>query len=435
MSQDHGRAREMTRFGERAPQQREKSWLANLLTFDWDEAFSYDTYKIVTIRDHRLGLIYWSTILLIIFYIMIYCFGIDRRHQETDPGLGTVMTNFKGKAYKKGDKSVVFDEADLRHPEIEPSGAFIMTKRVVLNQKFGGSCVDYDNLEACPCSGGSVCNGEYCESHGWCPSLGDANARDPPSSAQVTEVEGLEDTILQIHAGIAFPFAGNYFFVASPGPGQPDLTNITLGDLLSHAKPPLKVSDLADTGAIIGVTFLWSCELTTFRNLMGDLGDVPTGLGEAQESCPYHLEVSRLDGGQGFSQKTSKKEGGVRDVRDAVYTMGLRIIVESSGVGLRVSLVLIVIQMGSMFSLLKMAQMLTDWLMARCFPDRQQAYYKAKIEDTNDYSDLKDRIPQVNEQREKFKTSIHSRASSSQALGLGAGGRAGSGTAVLQRRR
>jgi len=397
---------------------------------DLDDVFSYDTYKIVTIRDARLGLIYWSCITIIVLYIMIKAFGIDRRHQEADPGLGTVMMAFKGKAYAKGDTNRVFDAADLRYPVIEPSGAFITTKRIIMPNQKQGSCVNWDQPQECPCSDGGVCNGDHCETQGWCPSLGDGNVDKPPKDAKVDEMEGLEDATLSIHAGIAFPFAGNYFFVASPKPGQPNLKNITIQELLSYARPPLKLSDLTHTGALIGVNLMWSCELTTFRNLMGDLGDVPTGLGEEQQVCPFYLSVSRLDGGQGFVQKRSRRKG---DKRDAIYSIGLRIIVESSGVGQRVSLVLIVIQMGSMFSLLKMAQIFTDFLMARCFPDRERnAYKKCKVEDTDDYSDLKDRIPEVVKQRNQYRPASDAPA---QMLGLGAGGRAGSGTAVLRGRR
>jgi len=48
------------------------------------------------------------------------------KHQTQEPGIGTIITKFFGKAYNQ-DK-LAFDHADLRFPEIEPYGAFIMTK-------------------------------------------------------------------------------------------------------------------------------------------------------------------------------------------------------------------------------------------------------------------------------------------------------------------
>mmetsp|Transcript_33628 Transcript_33628/g.85175 ORF Transcript_33628/g.85175 Transcript_33628/m.85175 type:complete len:441 (-) Transcript_33628:7-1329(-) len=415
--------------------QRQSSW-----QWDLDELCSYPTFKVVRIRDKFLGAIYWGTVTVIVMYIVVVAFHIDQRHQASDPGVGTVLTKFKGKAYAKGNTSKVFDEADLRFPVIEPAGVFIMTKRVVVKNQTLGTCVDYDSPQACPCDN-ATCSGDYCEVKGWCPSLGEANADEPPDEAEVDEMEGLEGTILEINAGISFPYAGNYLFVASGFEGTPNIyRNITLGALLSQADPPMKVQDLVQKGALIGVSFYWDCDLTSLRTLMGDTSPVIMGLGENTETCPYYVAVSRLDGGQGFAQKRARRytSGGTQS-RDAIYMTGLRILVDSSGVGRRVSLVLIVIQLGSMFSLLRMAASFADFVMlSMTSEERQVAYKRCKVQETEDYSDLQDRIDQVRLQKHDFATSSSPSATGAGTqvtLGLGgAGGRGGSGTAGLRGR-
>lgn len=344
------------------------------------------------------------------------------------------MTRFHGKGHAEGNTSKVFDEADLPSPVIEPTGVFIMTRRVVMrNQKFG-SCVDWDNPEACPCVDGSVCNGEYCESQGWCPSLGDNNAQDPPKGAEVDDIAGLEDAVLSIQAGIFWPFSGNYLYVAQEQhSSRVKLKNITLAELLGLAEPPMTLKEISKKGALIGVHLLWRCELTTWRNMMGDHRELYAGVGDGALQCPYHLVVNRLDGGQGFARKrAAKKREGGEESRDSIYTSGLRIVVQSSGVGNRTSMVLLMVQLGCMFSLLKLAGVITDWWMLnKWLPTwlvgdkvRRDAYMKCKVEWTEDKSDLSDRIDQVHKERRDFGSPSASRRA---GLGLGQGGRGGSG--------
>lgn len=403
---------------------------------DVDQVFAYETFITVRVRDWKLGIIYWTSISVIVLYILMGCFAIDRRHQEADPGVGTVLTKVFGKAHLKGDTSIVYDSIDIRNPVIEPAGAFIMTKRITVAQKFG-SCVDWDNPLPCPCKDGGVCNGDHCESQGWCPSIGNGNADKPPPEAKVEELEGLEDMIISIHAAIAFPYAGNYFYVATPGPKQPDLKKISLGGLLAEAG--MKVTDVTQTGALIGVNLLWTCELS-FLSLW--TGDVPTGLGEQKLYCPYHFSVVRLDGGGGFTQKRSRRKG---DTREAFYNTGIRIIVESTGRGNRLSLVLVAIQVGSMFSLLKCATSLTDSIMVNkriMGKKKADSCLDCKVENTEDYTDLKDRLDEVRKLKQNYRNKggssrmVQRRGGGGQggdlSLSLGAGGRGGSGTAVLR---
>mmetsp|Transcript_62388 Transcript_62388/g.163758 ORF Transcript_62388/g.163758 Transcript_62388/m.163758 type:complete len:423 (+) Transcript_62388:119-1387(+) len=406
--------------GDEAPQPKDK--------FDWDNFCAYKTFKIVKIRDMKLGIAYWGTVTAVVMITVIFMFHLDGRHTRQDPGIGTVLIRVRAKAHAKGDPSKVYDEADLRFPVIEPQGAFLMTKRVVLKDQARGNCVNWDSPKNCPCDKDEVCNGEYCEQAGWCPSLGDANVDKDPPGAVVEEIAGLENAVISIGSGIAFPYMGNYFYVNGEMPGSTNrLKKITLKDLLALASPPLSVEDILQRGAVIGVSVLWECQISMFNPPAQSAAG-----GEHTCGNDPNVVVKRLDSGQGFVQKRAqyKKVGGAEQ-REAIYMFGIRILVDSAGIGRTVSLDLVFIQLGAMFSLLKTVAMFADWLMMSgpCYAEaRRDAYFKCKVEETEDYSDLKDRIPLVKQARQL------NRETGGQSFGLGAGGRGGMGSSILRGR-
>merc|ERR1719160_1124279 len=96
---------------------------------DWDKVCAYKTFKVVRIKDRYLGILYWSIVTLVILYIIIFALGINGKHQYQEPGIGTAITRFAGKGFADGK---VYDSADLQFPEVEPFGAFIMTKKITV---------------------------------------------------------------------------------------------------------------------------------------------------------------------------------------------------------------------------------------------------------------------------------------------------------------
>jgi hypothetical protein len=51
---------------------------------DADDLFAYDTVKEVKVLDRRLGIVFYSVLLLILFYIVIYVFMIKRAYQDLE---------------------------------------------------------------------------------------------------------------------------------------------------------------------------------------------------------------------------------------------------------------------------------------------------------------------------------------------------------------
>lgn len=391
---------------------------------DWDRVCAYKTFKVVRIRDRQLGFCYWGIVTCVILYVVVFGFSIGGKHQQQEPGVGTVLTKVFGKAYSgvEGGNIKVFDPSDLRFPVIEPSGAFLLTRKVSITQKMG-KCVDWDQPKACPCDEGETCNGDYCEVQTWCPSLGDKNAHKPPAEAVVDEMQGLENIVLKIMSGIAFPGIGNQFFVTGGSPGASNqFKNITLKSLLSLAEPPQKLDKkMLEHGALIGVSFFWNCDVS---------GD-----------CEPTVVIKRLDSGQGFVQKRARHSRvGGEETREALYLNGMRILVDSSGIGRKASLVLAIIQVGSAIALIRVAAIVADNLMLYSFHYtklRREAYYKCKVRETSDYSDLQDRINLIHDTKAREaigRPKGGASAGAHVALGLGAGGRGGLATAIVRGR-
>lgn len=395
---------------------------------DWDNIFAYSTDKVVRIYDFKLGILYWSIVTIIILYMLIVVFNIEARQMVELPGYGTTIARFRGKALANGK---IYDEADLRFPVIEPTGAFIMTKRIVVSQK-RGRCVDMDFPSPCPCRSGDRCVDGFCETSGWCPSLGEANAHAPPAGAKVERFEGLAAGLFQIMSSIYYPHFSEELFIQGEAPGASNLyRNITVDTLVDQAEPKIKLADVFEKGALLTVSTQWTCNVR-------------------DEFCDPIVQVKSLDGGAGFSQKRAihfKKDG--EETRDAIYMYGLRILIDSAGSGKRTSMTLIVIQIGSGIALLRTASMIADSVMLYMYgPDRRKAYYKCKVQETKDYSDLQDRVNLIREHNEAKATLMGTpktgtssglvarggAAGSRVPLGLGPGARGGSARVLTRGR-
>mmetsp|Transcript_66042 Transcript_66042/g.123181 ORF Transcript_66042/g.123181 Transcript_66042/m.123181 type:complete len:410 (-) Transcript_66042:41-1270(-) len=351
-----------------------------------DVLCAYRSTKVVRIRDRYLGFVYWGIVFLVLMYIIIFAFLIEGKHQLREPGFGTTITKLSGKAFVDGR---AMDITDLRHPTADPSGAFVMTKRVTMPNQTQGLCVNWDDPRTCPCEGSETCVDNFCQTQSWCPSIGMHNADPPPQGAIVEKVEGLKYIKLFVHAGISFA-SRDHFFVygnsedSSYQEEQTQFSNITIEEVLAECDPPLQVEDLLDTGALIGISFLWSCNVLS--------------------PCEPSIVVKRLDSGQGYVKQRAHRHRGSDGIeqRDAVYMYGIRFLVDSTGIGRRASLVLIVIQIGSALALLSTASMTADYMMTSKLygKDRRAAYYKCKVKETRDFSDLKDRLNLVEDARE-----------------------------------
>lgn len=403
---DEGEEEERPRAARQALTHRPTPWEQR---FDLDRIFAYQTQKMVRVKDSRLGLMNLLIKALVVLYVLVVVFGLEGKHSQKDRGVGTTVVKFNCRLISD---EKVYDNADLRFPAIEPGGIFIATKKITQMAQEVDHCEDMDSPpRPCPCEDGETCGPDnHCLQAGWCPSLGDRNADDPPDGSRVERIKGLEESSLQILSGISFPNIGNKFYRTGGSKGAVNpFEDIKLKELFKMIDPPLKLEDVIDTGAVILVSLNWMCNV--------------------REECEPEVTVAREDGGRGFVQKRARhrRVQGTR-FRDAYYIYGVRILVDSIGMGHHMSLVMIIMQVGSGLALLRTASFITDSLMLSNVykdPVRRRAYYACKVTETQDYSDLQDRINLIENHREEV--SQHQAATT--LLGKSTSGASGTGIA------
>jgi len=349
----------------------------HLWGLDLDELCAYKTMKAVRMRDTRLGLLYWSSVLVVLLYVILYALGVNKMHQYHDVGVGAVITSLKGKAAFNGK---AYDQADLAFHPADSHGTFLPTRILTARGQKVDQCIDY--TQPCNCKDGPDCavgtGGHFCKRLAWCPSLGNGNAGTsppPPSSTEVVTLQGLGKIELDIVSGISFPGIGSDFFVAGASKGSSNaFKNETIESLLKRVQPPMKLEDVVSRGALIGVSFLWNCDVV--------------------EDCEPAVAVRRLDK-IGFSEQRSQQYAGKDGtlLRSTIVAFGIRILVDSSGTGRRTSPTLLLMQLGSGLALLQLAAWFTDFAMLHLFSRvRRHRYVEFKITETRDYSDLRDRL-------------------------------------------
>jgi len=379
---------------------------------DWDLICAYKTFKIVRIKDRYLGMLYWFIVTLVVLYIVIFALGIEGKHQMQNSGLGTVIAKYHGKAFDQDGRA--YDQADLRFPEVEASGLFIMTKSVIQKKQKIDECVDFDfscetEAVACEQAGGKCVDG-FCKHRAWCPSLGVGNAEESTTTSRV-RVQEIGDTVVELMTAITFPEFGNAMFVTGQSEGASNpFRSLTVKEIVDKIDPPERLSDLVEHGALLGLSFLWDCDVSL-------------------PNCEPTVVVKRLDEGKGSSQRRARRyRMNGEDHRDSHLIYGLRFLVDSSGIGGRWSFVLAVIQLGSALALMRTASILADFIMLKCYPKKKaEMYYKCKVIETKDYSDLQDRLNLIQERAPEVANLL-----SKDKFGLGPGGRGGMASVVLR---
>lgn len=403
-----------------APQQK------HLLGTNLDELCAYKTMKVVRMRDTRLGVLYWISVLFVLLYVILYALGVNRMHQYHDTGIGVALTTLKGKAIFQ---SKAYDAADLAFHPADSHGTFLATRILTVRGQKVDQCLDY--TQPCDCKDGPDCSvgtgGHFCKRLAWCPSLGNGNAGTsppPPPSAEVINLEGLGRVELDIVSGISFPGIGSHFFVAGGSTGSSNpFKNETVETLLKRVQPPIMLADIASQGALIGVSFLWNCDV--------------------MEDCEPAVAVRRLDK-SGFSEQNSRQYSGKDGVllRDTIVTYGIRILVDASGTGRMTSPTLLMVQLGSGLALLQLAAWFADFAMLHFFSQaRRHRYIEFKILETRDYSDLRDRLDLLhqdegggNEAHGLLGSWTGDAPDSDDDLGPASGGHGGLGSAMLRGR-
>eukprot|EP00299_Pterocystis_sp_00344_P010986 c5055_g1_i1.p1 GENE.c5055_g1_i1~~c5055_g1_i1.p1 ORF type:complete len:393 (-),score=129.10 c5055_g1_i1:125-1273(-) len=373
------------------------------MAVDLDQVFAYKTIKMVRVLDRRLGFVFYGIQVMILIYIFIYVFAINKGYLESEQAIGQVHVKVMGATYSKvSGTNVAFDAHDLRTPSLENGALFIATKIEMVKQSrktcpnpeyscaVNGDCPVIEGISSQECEDGR------CVMAGWCPGIS-------PDSEEtsIIRMERPEDLIVWFRSAIAFPKLlknGTFSSMSREDPvlleDEGDTDAWTLDQLLDLAGAPL--SSVKEDGAMLDVRLEWDCYIDTL------------------EGCTSpKAYVQRLDEGKvrGFSyyQPHYVHEPNLnidRDIRILQKYTGVRILVASKGYGRRVSPQATILQLSSGLALLSLARIATDLLMLKVMPEKEH-YRKYKEELTPDFSDLRDKVLENEGQRQKIRGQVN----------------------------
>jgi len=394
-----------------------------ITSIDLDEVFSYSTTKEVRMLDRRLGMLCWLIRIIVFSYVAVYVFVLCEGYASTEKGVGFVISQVNGTTYSmSGGVPRTWDSVDAVQPALEDGAAFISTEVYYTPLQKMGNCSTWskqcstgsDCPNSPPLSTGS-CSGGYCEEMQWCPAYSDESV----ATTQVHQLQGADRLAIWVKAAIMFPsldasrvfstideekpmqYAGSNAVSSSLGSGSAQQTaGTTLGDGSKRAPDQFTIGELLSlagtsyetvqaTGCVISVQLLWNCFVD---------GGV----------CTPTIQVQRLDLSSkrnGFMYqfanyyRTSETAAPQRDL----YTVkGVRLLLSSRGVGKKISISAIMLQFSSLIALLWLANFAADFLMLHVLPERKH-YRTYKQERTPDFSDLRNKIAEVEGEKKKLR--------------------------------
>eukprot|EP00795_Rhopilema_esculentum_P015414 gene15414-6655_t len=166
-----------------------------------DTLLSYETIKIVTIKNKKVGFLHRLVQLAILGYVIGYAIIWKKGYQEFDQSLSAVTTKLKGVAlanFSTFESPLlngmhIFDSADYVIPPQENNEFFVMTNMIITPNQTRGRCPEDPRFEDVYCQrdsdcreGEAVANGNgvktgkcvqsdqnitayVCQIYGWCP--------------------------------------------------------------------------------------------------------------------------------------------------------------------------------------------------------------------------------------------------------------------------
>lgn len=146
----------------------------------------------------------------------------------------------------------------------------------------------------------------------------------------------------------------------------------TINDLLKLCQPPLRFTDIKEAGAVLGVQFIWDCDVE-------------------DEGCDKpHVQVQRIDTSfktehMGFSFEYPIYSG--PDTRELHKVTGLRFFMHTVGTGRKVSCYAIILKFSMALALLGLAPLVADLVMLHCLGDKSDSYFARKYDMTEDFAE------------------------------------------------
>ena len=118
----------------------------------------YTTVRKVSVRDPKLALTYYGTILLVFIYVIVYTIVLEKGYQKFDTVVGSAAVKVKGTGSVCMDNvesdwtnpnCTVYDAIDLVYPSIELDALFIATSISQTADQTQSTCNGNGDVQAC----------------------------------------------------------------------------------------------------------------------------------------------------------------------------------------------------------------------------------------------------------------------------------------------
>jgi len=327
----------------------------------------FETIKLVTVKNWKLGLINRILQLLVLVYIGLYAIYLNKGYQKTSPIDGVLYLKVKGLA--KDQNSDVYDAGDLVVPPTENNALFITSRALHTVQTENQTCIDPENNNTCArdtdCHAGAMTSNGFvlpqcdnatkrCLVNAWCP------VEDERPGVPLIEYQGLPLWTIFMRTHVSY----SYF----PGASVNNADRTALSYNIFSISDMLKNQNftaIQQIGAIVNVKIDWTCNLDdgvslcrpTYQFLRVDTG------GSASSGFNYRQTIYF---GENF---TATNQFFSRRVYSKLY--GIRFVFQIIGIGRKFDPATTVVTIGSAAAFFGIATIATDFVLQYLHPKKE----------------------------------------------------------------
>lgn len=341
---------------------------------DPDDMFAYDTVKEVKVLDRRLGLVFYTVLLLILFYIVIFVFMIKKAYQDIEKTNGWILSKVLNPVHDQN--FIPWDAFDAVTNPGEQGAIFLPTRVVITRgQKEDGFCESelYPCKDDDDCDIGNPdiqkteCSNNMCKRRQWCPT-----AKDLKEDNAESTVHYIDARLYHVWFQVNIHFHKFMVDVSTSEELEPIMypsegaNTFPMHDILRMAN--LDYEHIKDYGAVMSVNKVFECDLD-------------------DKVCTARLECSNIDTTTGFNYvHYHYYEVDGKRIRDTYQYYGIRMVTFATGLGKIASFANTVLQVSSAIALLACAQAAADAWLSNVVPERKH-YLAQKIIETEDMND------------------------------------------------
>lgn len=338
---------------------------------DPDDVFAYETTKWIRVLDRRLGIVYYTMLMIIIVYIVLYVLIIEKQYLDFEKSSGWIMVQVLN--HQKSDMGNIWDSYDRITNPGEQGAVFVPTKILITKEqtqdsfceslfhscKTNTDCdIDNELLQKSQCVNG------HCMRRQWCPP---EDADGPSTTTEYLEFGNVElwfTTYVHYHKfNLDVATTDERTEILYP---MKRANTYPLHDLIRMAN--LDPEEVVENGAVLIANALMDCDL--------DSGE-----------CGSKIETINVDTKAGYNYAYNHVyfDNGVRK-RDVLRMYGIRCLAFATGFGTKTSFAQIVLQTSSGIALMMVAQTVADLVLMSVIAERKH-YTDQKVLMTEDFND------------------------------------------------